>query len=201
MFNFTNLMRKALLAMALVVSSGAALAGPTYLVTMHTQAYSGESGLLDFSLGGSADSPLAIAKLWNFNGAFSDEFDRTSNVDGSLDGAITMDNTRASNYWTQGVILGDDFSFNVQFSGDFETVDSAWSTLFAVVLYDASLSEMWAIPAQFELLSAFNGDPAAVLITADADTSVTVIPEPSQLLLMLSALALAGLALRRSRQA
>jgi hypothetical protein len=201
MFNFTTFARKALLAVALVIGSGAALAGPVYQVTIHTQAYSGESGLLDFSLGNYGGSPLAIAQMWNFSGAFSDEFDRTSNVSGDLAGGIAMDNTRASNYWTQGVILGDDFSFNLRFSGDYETADSAWDTLFAVVLYDASLTQMWAIPAQIDLVPAFNGAPLAELVQADADTDISVVPEPSQLLLVLSALALAGLALRRSRKA
>ena len=200
MFNLITLARKALLATALVLCCGAALAGPTYLVTIHTQDYSGESGLLDFSLGGTGDSPLVLAHMWNFSGAFSGEFDRSSNVSGDLAGGVTMDNTRASNYLTENVVLGDDLSFMLGFSGAYELTNSAWDTLFAVVLYDASLSEMWAIPAQIDLLPAFNGAPVTVLVDADANTTVTVVPEPSELLLMFSALALAGLALRRKRR-
>lgn len=197
MFNLTTLARKALLAAALALCSAAALAGPTYLVTVHTQDYSGESGLLDFGLGGTGDSPLVLAHMWNFSGAFGDEFDRSSNVVGDLASGVTMDNTRASNYLTEGVVLGDDLSFMLAFGGDYEKVNSPWDTLFALVLYDASLSEMWAIPAQIDLIPAFNGEPVTVLVDADANTTVAAVPEPSQLLLMLSALALAGLALRR----
>ncbi len=200
MFNFTTLVRKALLATALVICSGAALAGPTYLVTLHTQAYSGESGLLDFGMGSTADAPSVLAQMWNFSGAFSDEFDRSSSVEGDLVNGIFMTNSRASNYLTQAVVLGDDLSFNINFSGDYETMDSPSGISFAVVLYDAAMSEMWDIAVQFDLVPAFNGDAVGVFVDANANLAeVAVVPEPSQLLLMLSALALAGLALRRSR--
>ncbi|UUZ49998.1 hypothetical protein LP420_07945 [Massilia sp. B-10] len=52
----------------------------------------------------------------------------------------------------------------------------------------SSLTELWAIPVQFDLLSAFNGAPSAVLVTTDDSlASVSAVPEPSSLLLMLLA--------------
>ena len=198
MFNFITLARKALLAFTLVLCSGAALAGPNYLVTLHTQAYSGESGLLDFSLLGNADAPGALARLWNFSGAFGEEFDRSSSVTGDLASGLFFSNSGPANYLTQSVILGDDFSFMINFSGDYEVQDSPNGITFAAVLYDAGMSEMWDVPAQFDLVPAFNGDAAMELVTTNPDTAtVTVVPEPSAPLLILSALALAGLALRR----
>lgn len=196
-----NSLRKALLACALVLGSGAAFAGPSYLVTLHTQAYSGESGLLDFGMGGNADAPSAFATLANFSGAFETEFDRSPSTSGDLAGGVTIANSGASNYLTQNVILGGDLSFTVKFSGDFDSVPSEWSNLFAVVLYDAGLTELWAIPVQFDLLSAFNGAPSAVLVTTDDSlASVSAVPEPSSLLLMvLAALALAGVTAVRAR--
>jgi|GEM_PF-4633626 len=196
-----NSLRKALLACALVLSSGAALAGPTYLVTLHTQAYSGESGLLDFGMGGNADAPSAFATLTHFSGAFENEFDRSPSTVGDLATGVTIANSGASNYLTQGVQLGGDLAFMVNFSGDFDTLDSAASSLFAVVLYDAQLTELWAFPVQFDLLSAFQGAPAAVLVTVDDSlASVAAVPEPSSLLLMLAALAVGGFLLRRKVQ-
>ncbi|UUZ55513.1 hypothetical protein LP419_07545 [Massilia sp. H-1] len=56
----------------------------SYLVTLHTQAYSGESGLLDFGMGGNADAPSAFATLANFSGAFETEFDRSPSTSGDL---------------------------------------------------------------------------------------------------------------------
>jgi hypothetical protein len=196
-----NSLRKALLACAMVLASSAAFAGPTYLVTLHTQAYSGESGLLDFGMGGNADAPSAFAALWNFSGAFESEFDRSPNTTGDLAGGITIASNRASNYLTQAVNLGGDLSFLVRFTGDFDTVPSDWNNLFAVVLYDAQLTELWAIAVQFDLLSPYNGAPSAVVVTADdALAEVSAVPEPSSLLLMLAALALATLAAGRARR-
>jgi hypothetical protein len=199
MFNFIILARKALLAAALVICSGAALAGPNYLVTIHTQGFSGESGLLNFGLGNTGDAPSAIAHMWNFGGAFGDEFDRSSSVTGDLEGGLSMTNGGASNYLTQAVILGGDFSFNLSFSGDYETLISQWDTLFAVQLFDSSLSELWGNVAQFDLVAAYNGEPVAVLVDVNPDLAdVVEVPEPSGLLLLCSAIALAGLARRRA---
>lgn len=201
MFNITTLVRKALLAAALVISSGAALAGPNYQVTVHTQGYSGESGLLDFSFGSNSDAPQAIAALWNFSGAFGEEFDRSGSVAGDLASGFVFTADNASNYLTYAVVLGEDFTFNISFAGDYETMESPNGATFFAALYDSGLTEMLGAIVQFDLIPAFNGDAAMVVVSPNADlATVTDIPEPSQLLLMLSALALAGVALR-SRKA
>lgn len=205
MFKLTTLARKALLAAALVFASGAALAFPSYQVTIHTQAYSGESGLLDFGFGGYADAPEGVATLWNFSGAFGVEFDRSGNVAGDVGSALAFTSGAASTYLTQSVILGGDFVFNIRFDGPVTFMDSPSGLTFAVGLYDAGLSELLDMPVQFDLIPAFNGDSAALVITTNPDSAsvnelVADVPEPSQWLLMLSALALAGVALRRARR-
>lgn len=206
MFKITTLARKALLAAALVFISGAALAFPSYQVTIHTQAYSGESGLLDFGFNGNADAPLGIATLWNISGAFGDEYDRVGGVAGDVVTGLTFTSGAASNFLTQSVILGDDFVFNISFTGPVEFMDSPSGLMFGVQLYGTDLGEWLDTPAQFDLIPAFNGDPAGLFVTTNPDSATVVelvadVPEPSQLLLMLSALALAGVALRRSRKA
>lgn len=204
MFNFITLARKALIAASLVLFSGAALAGPSYLVTIDTQAYSGESGLLDFSFDSDADAAAAIASLWNLSGNVGDEFDRGGSASGDLAGGVTFTNAGSSNYLTHSVNLGEIFSFNVSFSGDYETVDAVSGTTFAVRIYDP-LFELLDFAVQFQLVPFNNGAPAFVEVDANPDSTVVTelvavdVPEPSQLVLMLSALALAGAAMRRSR--
>lgn len=202
MFNITTLARKALLAAALVFASGAALAFPSYQVTIHTQAYSGESGLLDFGFGGYDDSPVGIATLWNISGAFGDQYDRSGNIEGDVATGLVFTSGAASTYLTQSVILGGDFVFNMSFTGPVQFMDSPSGLTFAVQLYGTDLSDWLDMPVQFDLIPAFNGDPASLSVTANPDSAtvtelVADVPEPSQLLLMLSALALAGVALRR----
>lgn len=205
MFNFITFARQALLAASLVLFSGAASAGPSYLVTIHTQAYSGESGLFDFSMGGSDGSALlAIADLWDFSGNFGDEQDRGGSVSGDLASGVNLTNAGATSYLTQWAILGDDFSFKVRFSGDY-ALESEAGSQFAVLLYDAGLGEVLDYAVQFQLVPFNNGEPSVVLVDANplttevTELAATDVPEPSQLLLMLSALALAGAAMRASR--
>ncbi len=206
MFNFITLARKALLAATLALCSAAAMAGPSYLVTINTAAFSGESGLLDFSLGSDGDAAGSIATLSNFSGNFGDEYDRTGSVSGDLVSGVTFTNAGPTNYLTHNVILGDSFSFNINFSGDYESLESVSGSLFAVVLYDIGMSEILDFAVQFDLLPVNNGAAASVLVSANPDSTVVTelvpvdVPEPSQLLLMLSALALAGAVTRRSRK-
>ncbi len=198
MFTFKTFVRQALLAVTLAFTSAAALAGPTYLVTIHTQEVQEESGLMDFSFYSTADAVGGMVSLSNFSGAFGEEFDRAGTADGAIPGTVTFVNGNTSNYLTQNVTFGGDFSFHVTFSGDYETVSGANATTFAVSLYGPFFSSEFGVAVQFDLIPAFNSDPAGVLVTianpdlASATELVAAeVPEPSQLLLMLSALALA----------
>ncbi len=207
MFNLKNFAKQAMLALALVLGSGAAFAGPNYLVTIHTQAYSGESGLFDFGFLGDAAATSEFVTLSNFMGDFGGQFDRGGAVVGDVPGTVVFGNSGGSNYLTQEVILGGDFSFNLSFSGSYawpaDPADAAGLT-FVIALFDALMTEELARIVQFDLLPFNNGEAPSVTVTPNADfpdlvtvSEVAEVPEPSQLLLMLSALALAGVALRR----
>ena len=204
MFTITNFVRKAVLAAALAIVSAAASAGQTYLVTIHTQTVEAEAGLLEFNFATLGDVVGGTASLSNFSGAFGEEFDRSGSADGAIPGAVTFTESIFANYLTYNVIFGGDFSFNVTFSGDYETVPGLYAPTFQVSLYDAFLTTEFGVAAQFDLIPALNGDAAGVFVTISNPVLATVtevvaadVPEPSQLLLMLSALALAGVALRR----
>ena len=205
MFNFKNFARQALLALSLAVLSSAALAGPTYLVTIHTQAYSGESGLLDFSFLSVGAASAEVATVSNISGAFGAEYDRNSGVAGDLGTGLAFTTPGSLAYLTQNVILGDDLRFTLSFSGDFAlpgNPDFVVGPSFVVTLFNSDMSDTLATLVQFDLIPAFFGDPATIAISSDpalVDVTevVTAVPEPAQWLLMLSALALAGISLRR----
>ncbi len=203
MFNFKNLARQALLAIAMAFSSAAALAGPTYLVTIHTEGVDAEAGLIDFNFYTTDDAAGGVVTLSNFSGAFGDLYERTGTATGDVGSTVTFTNGPTSNYLTQNAIFGGDFSFKITFSGDYETVDSAFAPTFQVSLYDAFLTTEFGIAVMFDLVPAFNGEAAGVLVTindpalASVTEAAAEVPEPSPLLLMLGALALAGVALRR----
>ncbi|MEJ7806639.1 MAG: NF038129 family PEP-CTERM protein [Telluria sp.] len=208
MFNFKIFARQAMLALVLAFAGNAAIAGPTYLVTLHTQAYSGESGLLDFGFLGDSAATAEMVTLSNFSGMFGLEYDRAGGIAGELATTVNFSNTRSANYLTQEVTLGGDFTFNLHFSDDYtmplDPLD-AQGLSFVVSLFDNGLTAQLAQLVQFDLMPFVANDPAQITITVNDDLAVVTevavadIPEPSQLLLMLSALALAGVALRRRR--
>ena len=206
MFNFKTFARQAMMALVLAFAGGAAVAGPTYLVTLHTQAYSGESGLLDFGFLGDSEATAQMVTLSNFSGLFGAEYDRAGGIAGDLATTVGFSNTGNTNYLTQEVILGDDFTFHLSFSDDYlMPADplAAQGLTFVVSLFDMAMSEQLAQFVQFDLMPFVANEPANITITVNDDLATVTevvaadVPEPSQLLLMLSALALAGLALRR----
>jgi hypothetical protein len=203
MFNFKTLVQQALLAIALAIGSGAAVAGPTYQVTVDTAAFAGETGLMDFFFFSNGGAPSAIATLSNFSGAFGAELERGGSVAGDIPGGVSFTNTDGFNYLTQVVSLGGKFMFNISFAGDYETIGGADGASFTLGLYDADFVGSLGVPVEFQLVPAFMGVAADVIVLADASlANVNVVPEPSELLLMLSALAMMGLVVRRrSRKA
>jgi hypothetical protein len=207
MFNIKNLIGQAFLALTLACASSAALAGPAYLVTLHTQAYSGESGLLDFGFLGDAAATAEMVALSNFSGDIGAEFDRHGGVVGDLATGVTFANSGSANYLTQVLSLGGDFSFELRFSDDYampaDPADAMGLT-FVVSLFDSLMTEQLAQFVQFDLMPFSAGEPANIMLTINADLAsvtplVADVPEPAALLLMLSALALAGAAMRRRR--
>ncbi|QYF94005.1 NF038129 family PEP-CTERM protein [Massilia sp. PAMC28688] len=198
MFNFKQFAQQALFALAMACGSAAAVAGPTYQVTIDTSSFAGESGLLDFAFSnGFVGTVGATATLSNFSGSFGVEFDRFGSVSGAIPGMVSMTNDVLISYLTQAVTLGGNFGFTVHFGGDFETIDDVNESLFSVALYDADMTAMLAQLVDFTIIPGANGVAASIVISAGDLASVGEVPEPSQLLLMLSALALAGAVMRR----
>ncbi len=203
MFNFTTTMRQALLALTLAATTLAAQAGviPTYHVTINTAVASGTSGVIDLAMDGLAGSPSAMATISNLQGAFGA-------IDGSVShdwdeptgGTFTMPAVGPS-YLSFMADFGGMFSFDLAFSGDFLTTPSDMVSVFTVFALDGvnylSIGGMDFV-AQFELFTPT--DTAGPFVGFTSDTSlanVAAIPEPSELLLMLTGLALIGLLTRR----
>lgn len=198
MFNFKQFAQQTLLALTLAVGSSAAVAGPTYQVNINTAAFAGNTGLLDFTFSnGFTGTVGASATLSDFGGSFGAEADRLGSVSGAIPGVLTLTNAELVSYLTQVVNLGGYVGFTIDFGGDFETIDDVNESLFSVALYNADMSAMLAQLADFTIVPGANGVPAAITVNAGALASVNQVPEPSALLMVLSALALAGIAGRR----
>ena len=202
MSNFTSFLRQAALALLLACGAGAALAGPSYHVTIDTVGMSG-SGYLDFSVVGTPGSASAMATVSNLAGAFGAEYERIGAVSGSIPAGFSLANGDGDNYLTQMVTLGGLFGFDISFAGDYQTIEGSDGATFAIGLFDELFSQ-YTVAATFAAQPAFNGEAANLVASAEMDAvdiaPASAVPEPSQLALMLMGLCAAGFVVRRQRR-
>jgi hypothetical protein len=159
-------------------------------------------GYLDFSFTSPAGSPAALAAISNLQGApFA--------VDPALEAGTVTDLgpnafSMANDFSYRSLVtdLGGLFTFDLAFSGDFLTVDFPDVSTFAVTAYNAAGDMLGGGAAiTFSLYSPFDGAGPFVDVAAVRGlASVTLVPEPSELLLFLTGLALAGAVARRARK-
>ncbi|ATQ78494.1 hypothetical protein CR152_31255 [Massilia violaceinigra] len=200
MFNFKTFVKQALLAATLAFGIGNATAGPTYHVDIDTTIYSG-AGSIDFWLSSFNGATGTIATVSNFTGSLGAETYRIGSVNGVLPASTKFDNSDSFSSVTHDVVLGGKFGFDVNFSGDFLTVPGFAST-FSVAMFNA-LGEYLVQPdylVEFSLTPVTVDDAASVTYTAARNVRVSV-PEPSDLLLVMTGLGLVGFMRRRAAKA
>jgi hypothetical protein len=207
MFNFKTVLRHALFAVALASTALAAHAGPRYHVTVDATSFSAaDAGYLDIGLFGVGGSAAAIATVTNLQGNIVGLDTFSSGIAEPTPGVFVLSNQLGS-YLSHDVTLGGMFSFDVDFSGDFLTTPDAFGYVspFDVTLYDVGLATLAEL--SFELTQLSGAGPATVGLLPGATlanaTLVTAaaVPEPSELLLMLTGLGLVGFMVRRKAAA
>lgn len=202
MFKLTSHFYKALCALVFSAAAGGVFASPTYHVSVNTETLAGNGDAnLAFVLAGNVPAAETIVTLSNFSGAFGAETDRTGGVTGTIPAGATLFNADFLNYLIQRITLGGLFGFDVSFSGGFETVGGTDGAVFGVSLLDETATSFLASDiVSFSLVPAFGGEAAQVIVETSGEfgsVAIAEVPEPSELLLMLTGLALMGVMLRR----
>lgn len=201
MLNVSSIIGRLALATALVFGAGPAFAGPTYHVGINTAGIAATTGLLDFSLSGTTDADVATITLSNFSGLFGASPDMVGDVVRTAGGYTMSTAIEAQSFLTFSVPLGGMFGFNVTFADDYAGVGTA---IFQIGLFSENFVENLGLEGglvSFELVPASGNAPSFVSVSDNnALAVITEVPEPSDLLLMLTALALAGVVTRRARK-
>lgn len=199
MIKLNSMIRKSLLAVALAGAAfGASAAPTTYHVNVNTTSVTGGT-YLEFGFSGSAPAVSTTATVANLGGAAL-TFDSAdgATVNGAGNGFVISNGNY--NYVDYIGAIASMFSFDVTFSDGY-LADTGFESAFSLSILDSGLAPVSQEFALFTL-SAANG---IVIEFAQGFGDATLVnasdvPEPTQLALMLTALALMGLMVKR-RQA
>ncbi|NHZ92128.1 PEP-CTERM sorting domain-containing protein [Massilia sp. CCM 8733] len=206
MFDIKKIITKALLAVTFALGATAAWAGPSYHVSIDSSKFVGNGGAMYFSFNSVQAATSAFADVTNFSGAFEDEILRGGSVLGDIPGLVTFANSGADNYLMQSVVLGGIFGFDVHFRGDFETVAGSFGALFGVALVDLDTGEYYGgngnlVEFQLTPPGVVDVDNPTRIVTVTPLLPPTSVPEPSDLLLVMTGLGLVAFVRRRSGKA
>lgn len=196
----SRFLRQCLLALTLAGSALGALAAPTsYHVTLDARSAAlPASGLLDFSFGALVGAAPASATVRNFSSNVGPALYWDGAVIDNGDGSFVIgnDSSYATNYLDLASTFGGFITFDVAFDTAFLT-DSGFNSTFAVSLLDDNFNYLGSPVGDltFELLPG-----SGITTTANsAFASASAVPEPSELLLMMTGLGLVGFMARRRK--
>lgn len=205
MFNIKSLINQCLLAASLAVAATGAIAGPT---SFHVAIDSGRlaqntPGYITLSFSQTGNAGAVVASVSNLTGNTGTVV-QTGAVSGG-DSAFTIANTvnADGNFADISALFGGLFSFDISFSGNFMNEAGTDVSTLLINLFDTSYVAL--VGDEFSGIGSFNvaqGSGVASTIVRAPYISITPlataeVPEPSQLMLMLAALAIMGVMVRR----
>ena len=203
MFKVKNLLRHAVLALALVGSPFAAIAAPvSFHVDLNTSTLSGP-GYIDLQFGALTSAPLTTVTFSNFMGAFGAVDFSDGDVVVNADGSYTLGNLPdIGSLLSFNALFGAHLGFDLAFSDDHASATGTDGSTLTIALLDSAFTAIGGAygVAQFDLTPGSGVNSSVNASFASIGPVVNAVPEPSDLVMMLTGLALLGFTLRRRAQ-
>jgi hypothetical protein len=186
MFNFKHFLARLVLAAAMIGAAGQAAAAPIYRVNIDTASLGTGSAYLGLYFLGLAGGPAATATVSDLTGALDGASDLFGSVSGSAPGPFMFSNANGGGELVQAIQLGGMFSFDVSFAMDLGSTGATFGwALFDDVQYLGANGDLGNVFLQPDA----PGGAQTTLVTSGSPLgTVTVIPEPSTMALLMSAL-------------
>lgn len=196
MKNFTSLFARLVLALTLASGAGAAMAVPTsYHFTIDTGRFAAGDGYLDLSFMGYEGAGAATAVITNFMGGANEASITDGSASGDLSTSVTLTGS-GYNYVDQLIHFGGVISFDVLF----DVATMGGDTGFAAQFYNLNFDQFIGVDGPFATILFAPGMGGTLTTNAGFVTvaeNAAAVPEPAQLVLMLSGLLLMGAMVRR----
>jgi hypothetical protein len=199
MFNIKKILSHALLALAMVAGSGAALAGPTFHITLDTANLGASNGYVDFTFLALGMATPATATMSNFAGFNPVAQSDTGDVNGTLPGTVVIGNTTGLNDVLALTDFGGQFSFDLNFNVADGALGSTFSVAFINEAFDSYLG-MDGNVLDISVQPGVGGAATYALSPNNQFASITAVPEPTELLMMVTGLGLVGFVHRRRKE-
>lgn len=174
----------------------------TFQIDVNTSEVQNQSGYLDFQFNPGSGSDSASATLTNFltDGSFILPTGNTGDVNGTLPGAVTINNDTVYNDYNEGFTFGSFFDVFVTLDVPTLSGNATGGDAFVLGLYQSNDTDEFIAPDSVSGLVEIdldtNGNPSVTNFSLNSEAVVTQTPEPGSVLLLMSGFGLIPFARR-----
>jgi hypothetical protein len=201
-----SLQRKALVAVAgavALLAVQAANASAIYQIYVNTTEIQGTTGYIDFQFNPGfppiSDPAYALVDNFDSDGTLTTPASDIGDVSGAFPGSVQINNTDQTNDHAEGFIFGSFFDVFVDLEIPSISGNASSGSSFFLSVLDSGFNPLITSGSLVEIDLDTLGNPTVTNNSPNSEATVTVAPEPASLMLL--AIGLTGIIVRRAKPA